>query len=425
MRRVAIVTGHFPPSNLAGVHRSRLWAQHLREFGWEPIIVTAHWQYYEESLDWDLHALVDPDLRVIRTPALPTKPVRLVGDIGIRAFGPMYRALADLAGRREIDFVHITIPSAYCALLGRLLHRRHGVPYGIDYIDPWVHRTPGLERPWTKLWLSQRLAEVLEPWAVREARLITGISRPYFEDVLTRNRQLEGQAVAAAMPYGGSEADYDAIRENPRPTFLFDPTDGNFHMIYAGAMLPLAYPLLERLFAAIADLMRREPDLMARFRLHFVGTGKSPGDPTGYNVKPYAERFGIERHVDEHPHRIGYVDVLNHLGRADAILVLGSTERHYSPSKIFQSVQSRRPVLAVLHEESTAVAVLREGRAGVPVTFAEGELPPVEAFADALRLVLQGRAPAPERIDWRVFEAYSARESARVLAGALDQAIDR
>ena len=48
--RVALVTGHFPPSNLAGVHRSRLWATHLPEFGWEPIVVTAHPDYYEEKL---------------------------------------------------------------------------------------------------------------------------------------------------------------------------------------------------------------------------------------------------------------------------------------------------------------------------------------------------------------------------------------
>ena len=53
--------GHFPPSNLAGVHRSRLWAQHLPEFGWEPIIVTAHSKYYEEKLDPALLKLSIPN----------------------------------------------------------------------------------------------------------------------------------------------------------------------------------------------------------------------------------------------------------------------------------------------------------------------------------------------------------------------------
>ena len=36
MRRIALVTGHFPPSNLVAGERARLWSQYLPEFGWEP-----------------------------------------------------------------------------------------------------------------------------------------------------------------------------------------------------------------------------------------------------------------------------------------------------------------------------------------------------------------------------------------------------
>src|SRR5207248_920768 len=85
-RRVIIVAPHFPPSNLASVHRSRLLAHHLREFGWEPIIVTVAPGYYEEDLDWELTKLLSSDLRVERVSALPTRPIRFVGDVGIRGF---------------------------------------------------------------------------------------------------------------------------------------------------------------------------------------------------------------------------------------------------------------------------------------------------------------------------------------------------
>src|SRR5215471_2013145 len=119
-KRIAIVTSHFPPSNLAGVHRARLWAQYLPEFRWEPIIITAHPVYYEEKLDPALLDLVSPELRVIRTKAIPTKPVRLVGDVGVRALPWHFRVLDRLIAHKEIDFVHITIPSGYSALLGEL-----------------------------------------------------------------------------------------------------------------------------------------------------------------------------------------------------------------------------------------------------------------------------------------------------------------
>ena len=47
LRKVLILYPHFPPSNLAGVHRPRLFAQHLPDFGWEPVVLTVDEKYYE------------------------------------------------------------------------------------------------------------------------------------------------------------------------------------------------------------------------------------------------------------------------------------------------------------------------------------------------------------------------------------------
>ena len=60
MRRVALVSGHFAPSNLVGAHRARLWSRYLPEFGWEPIVVTGDPAHYEERPDPDLERLVAP-----------------------------------------------------------------------------------------------------------------------------------------------------------------------------------------------------------------------------------------------------------------------------------------------------------------------------------------------------------------------------
>jgi glycosyltransferase involved in cell wall biosynthesis len=420
VKSVVLVAPHFPPSNLAAVHRARLWAGHLQEFGWRPIILAAHYRHYEERLDWDLARLLPPDLAVIRTAALPVRPVRLVGDIGIRALPFHYRALAGLARRHAIDFVHFTVPSFYSALLGRPLYRRHGVPYGIDYIDPWVHRWPGSERRFSKGWLSARLAERLEPWAVRDARLITGVAEEYFRPVLERHPHLRQQAVTAAMPYGASDGDVDAVRALGRRPYLFDPADGHVHVVYAGAMLPNGYAVLDRLLAGLVQARSRSA-AAGRLRLHFIGTGRTPDDPEGYNIRPLIERWGLQDIVREHPARIPYVDVLVHLTHASGVVVLGSTERHYTPSKAFQALQSGRPLLALLHEESTAAPMLRSAAAGPVVTFAEGRLPGPEEVASALEQWLE--RPDSARSAGQVPEAYSARASARTLADALDRAI--
>ncbi|MSU58685.1 MAG: hypothetical protein EXS35_11000 [Pedosphaera sp.] len=425
LRRVALVAAHFVPGNLASVHRSRLWSLHLREFGWEPVIVTTHWDYYEEQIETDLMELVPPDLKVIRTKAFGTRPIRLVGDLGVRAFRAHRLALCELSRGNGVDFVHITIPSNFSALLGRMVKRKTGVPYGIDYIDPWVHEFPGSRNLFTKAWASARLAEWLEPWAVRDASLITGINRRYFQGVLDRNPHLTRQAVLAEMPYGGSEVDHDYARRHPRPAKLFAAHAGKFNLIYAGAMLPQGYAVLERLLEALALLRQRRDGLGKLFHLHFVGTGKSPNDPQGFNIRPSIERHGLSDCVSETPQRMPYLNVLNHLHAASGILVMGSTEPHYSPSKIFQSVMSRRPVFALLHRDSTAVGVLRATRAGQLVTLTEKELPDAVALAAELERFIFNNEFSEGTVQWDALARHSARASARILAAALDEAVAR
>jgi hypothetical protein len=423
MKKLVLVAAHFTPSNLASVHRARLWSQHLREFGWDPTIVTTHHRYYEETLDWELHALVPEDLRVVRTRALPVKPVRVVGDIGIRALPFHYRALAKLAKAGDMDFLHITIPSHYSALLGRLVHLRHGTPYGLDYIDPWVHEWPGTDVRFSRAWTSARLARLLEPWAVRDASLITGVAELYYEGMLERNPDVRRKAVSAAMPYGGSEHDFAEVRERARPTWLFDPSDGRFHVVYAGALLPKAFAVLERFLEGVALLRDHDPQIGERLRVHFVGSGKSPDDPTGFNVLPHVRRLGLEGLVDEHPARVPYTDVLNHLVRASGVLVLGSTERHYTPSKAFQGLLSGRPVLAILHEESTAVELLRRIDQASVISFAEGGLPDAEEIARRLGTLVRSGASAPAGLADGLLDDLSAKASAQLLAEALDRAL--
>jgi hypothetical protein len=426
MKTVVIVAPHFLPGFLPSVHRSRLWAYHLQEFGWKPVILATDPQYYECQVLPEMLDLLPPGLEVIRTRALPVKPLRLVGDIGTRSLYWYWRALAGLARSRKVDFLLFTIPACVPALLGPCVYRRFGIPYGIDYIDPWVPETPQHYRVFSKPWLADRVSEILEPLAVRDARLICGINKAYFESVLRRNPRLASRAVTAGMPYGGSDRDYEALDRKPRKLFLFDPGDGLTHIVYAGALLPKAFEVLDRLLAGIAMMRATNPGQASRLRLHFVGTGVNEGDPgRGHTVKPYIEKYGLADLVSELPSRIGYLDVLNHLRHATAILAIGSTEPHYAPSKIYQAFMSKRPLLALLHEKSTAVATVRASRAGQVITFNESALPAAADMAAALERFLEWAAGFDcNTVDGSVFESVSARETTRVLADAMDRALD-
>ena len=48
MKRVLMVSPHFPPDTSAASHRVRLLAPHLPEFGWEPTVVTVEKEVIKE-----------------------------------------------------------------------------------------------------------------------------------------------------------------------------------------------------------------------------------------------------------------------------------------------------------------------------------------------------------------------------------------
>lgn len=421
MKRILIISPHFPPSNLAAVHRSRLFAQHLPEFGWQPLVLTVHEDYYEEKLDWNLHKLLPQGLKIEKSKAFKVTKPRLIGDIGLRAFFHLYKNAKEIIKRESIDFLYIPIPSFYVALLGRWLHKTTGVKYGIDYIDPWVHFFPGSEKLFSRHWFSTQIAKFLEPIAVKKASLITGVSEGYYQGVIDRNPYLKQSALFAAMPYGGEYLDHVRLKELQLKPYLFEKKENKIQLVYAGAMLPKAYKPLEQIFKAITQ----DKSLFNNVEIHFIGTGKLPNDNQSFNIKQLAEQYNLwQEIVFEYPARIPYLDVLIHLDSAAGVFILGSTEPHYTPSKVYQGVLSEKPILAVLHQASSACEIIKNANAGLVLSFnGEDEIEKignqfVKVFNDFLLFYKTFNATNVIKTE---FEKYSAKEVTRILAEKLDE----
>jgi hypothetical protein len=422
LKRILIISPHYPPSNLAAVHRSRLFAQHLSAFGWEPIILTVDEKFYEEELDWNLFQLLPKGQRIEKVKAWRVTKPRLIGDIGLRAFFQLRKRAVQLVKEERIDFVYIPIPSFYVSMIGPYLKRKTGVKYGIDYIDPWVHIFPGSNQVLSRHWWSTKLAKWLEPKVVKQASLITGVAEGYYKGVIERNPELKNHCVFGAMPYGGEAADHERLKELQLKPYLFQK-NGKLQLLYAGAMLPKAYVLLETIFQSISENKK----LFNEVEFHFIGTGKLANDANSYTIKPLAEKYGLwQTVVFEYPKRIPYMDVLIHLDAADAVFILGSTEPHYTPSKSYQAVLSGKAILAVLHTQSTAVQVLRQTNAGVVLDFngeddlphlKEGWMPAWKQF-DAFQ-----KSFNKEQVFQKQFDQYSAKAVSSKLTLLLNKAV--
>jgi hypothetical protein len=329
-------------------------------------------------------------------------------------------------------------------LIGPYLFKKTGVKYGIDYIDPWVHQFPGSEKLFSRHWFSTQLAKILEPIAIKNASLITGVSEGYYLPVLERNPHLKNKVITAAMPYGGEEGDYEFIRRQKSEVRCqtsgvrlqntddrlqgsenIDSVSSTFKFVYAGALLPKAIKPLEKIFAALQTLIKSNSCLLmsdvcrlsSDVSFKFIGTAGK--------VRPLAEKYGLyDKIVFEHPDRMPYLDVLKELDQADGIFILGSTEPHYTPSKVYQAVLSQRPILAVLHEKSSAVKVINDSNAGMTVLMdGENDLDTLGIrFIDQLKkYLLWSIAFDPSIVDKECFDAYSAKAVTKKLEDALNE----
>lgn len=396
----------------------------MPEFGWEPVILTVHEKYYEESLDWNLVKLLPVSLKIYKSNSFPVTKPRIIGDIGLRAFFHLYKKAKEVIRLEKIDFIYIPIPFFYVSLLGILLKRSTGVSYGIDYIDPWVHRFPGSEKVFSRHWFSTKIAKILEPIAVKKASLITGVAEGYYKGVQERNPHLLKQAVFGDMPYGGEKSDHEKLRQFKTQPYLFKKDAQKIQLIYAGAMLPNAYGPLKSILKSISE----NKSVFKSVEFHFIGTGKTPQDANGYNVKDLAEEYDLwQTIVFEYPQRISYLDVLVHLQAADGVFILGSTEPHYTPSKVYQAVLSSKPIFAVLHKESTAVKVLQQSHSGMVLSF-NGETDILSIENSFTPLIINFfewiKSFDAGKVDMEIFERYSARNVTKKLAALLDECMN-
>ena len=353
MRNLLIIYPHWPPSNLAGVHRPRLIANFLTGLGWHPILLTVHHDFYEEKLDWDMLKLVRKAIEVHSVTAKKIKKPRLIGDIGLRAFGSLKKKAIQIIGEKKIDFIWIPIPSFYTAVLGRVIFNKTGIPYGIDYIDPWVRDINN--RKSIRSVLSILIARIIEPYAIKKATLISGVAEAYFKPAIKRNFKSK-TPVQVAMPYGFDPLDHQVKLENI--DYPWNNYPGCIPLVYAGAFLPNSGLFIDILFKAIANL-KGEGKFDEKVKLFFIGTGNYRHK----SISEYAAENSINGHIIEIRERFPYLRILNFLSASNGVILIGSTEKHYTASKTFQAILSGKPVFAMLHAESMAVNVFQDCRA--------------------------------------------------------------
>ncbi|XZF63440.1 MAG: glycosyltransferase [Gloeotrichia echinulata DVL01] len=430
--RVLIISPHFPPINAPDHQRVRMSLPYLEEFGWESHILTVRPDEVEGVHDPLLAKTVPQHIPVTRTGALSIQQTRKIGmgSLGLRCFPQLLSAGNRLLQQQKFDLVYFSTTIFISMVLGRIWYRRFGIPYILDFQDPWLsdyyqkssHATPPGGS--LKYGFSQLQAKLLEPVALGAVSHVISVSPGYPQILQQRYPHLRPDQFTV-LPFGAPEADFEALPSLPVQQTIFNPDDGKRHWVYVGRGGDDMALALRALFLGIQCDRRQNPDAWQSIRLHFVGTSYAPKELAVKTVEPIAQELGVGDLVTEYPVRISYFEALKVLTDSDAILLIGSNDSSYTASKLYPCVLARKPIFAIFHCQSSVVDILNRCQAGESVTFSSNNQPD-DLLGDVItaihRLLSIPKQFIP-KTNWSAFKPYTAREMTRKQCHIFDQCL--
>lgn len=423
VRRVLIVSPHFPPANGADAQRARMTVPHLREFGWETEVLSVASNCLSVPHDPWLSEGVPESVLVHRAHGLSTawSWIPGLGTLDLRARFALRRKGEQILASKKVDLVYFSTTVCGVFPLGVLWRRRFGVPFVLDYQDPWVNDYyrihPQVTPPGGRLKYSvvDRIARWQEPRVLADCAGITAVSRAFPEQLRKRYPALPHFPVLIA-PFPGSERDFERARDSAVRQDCFDPHDGNLHWVYVGRGGDDMTTAVAALFNALSRWRRDNPQDIANLQLHFIGTSYAPAGRGKETIKPIAARFGLDHCVQERTDRIRYSTMLKCIADAHALIVPGSDDPSYNASKLFPYLLARKPMLTIFHECSPVVQIVQELGGARLVTFSSACT--IESIAQRITDAwLRSRHYATvAAMDKERFGPYTARGQAEALS---------
>jgi hypothetical protein len=408
-KKVLMIAFHYPPMRgSSGIQRTLKFSQYLPEWGWQPVLLSAHPRAYSNPGD-DQMDEIPADMTVCRAFALDTaRHLSLRGRYaGVMALPDRWVSWllgAVPAGLRLIrshrpQVLWSTYPIATAHLIGYVLQRLSGLPWVADLRDPMTD-VGYPENPLTRkayLWIERRTLERCTVAVCTTPGAIATYRRRFPHLPAERFRLVENgydeENFLEAQQHGAADSD----------------AAGPLVLLHSGVIYPSERDPAP-LFAAIATLRRRGLIDPATFKLVLRATGHDDF------LAGLLALYGLEDMVSIAPH-LPYRAALAEMLGVDALLLLQAANcNHQIPAKLYEYLRAGRPILALTDADGDTAATLRA--AGVDTIAAlDSEEDIMQALIRFLSLVREGKAPLPSAA---IVAAHSRHARSALLAQLLD-----
>lgn len=382
VRTALLIAFHYPPcQESSGYLRTLSFSRRLPQFGWQPIVLTAHPRAYPQVRE-DQCRRIPASLPLKRAFALDARR-----HLSVRRRYPGFLALPDrwsswwlgavpaglaLIRRYRPDVIWATQPILTAFNVARSLHRLTGIPWVADFRDPVV---PDGSDGFMVARARRRAERAAVADCARAVFTAPGAAHRYAERF--PDRPPEHWAV---ISNGYDEADFAPLDELAPPSRARP-----VRLVHSGLLYPEnrdPQPLLEAIARLKATQRLSAHDLQLVLRA------------SGYEERylDSIRRLGIGDIVHLAP-PLPYAQALRELRMADALLVIqGDRYDGQIPTKIYEYLRVRRPILALVGETGDTARVLR--RAGIDTLAPAGDSGKIAAMLpDFLDKVQAGTAP--------------------------------
>lgn len=423
--RVLVVSHTFPPLAEVGTIRVTQLCRYLPEWGVEPIVLSAQPRSHETQDDSRKLPAV---LRVLRAPTMST-PLDWYG-VARRRFGrsesvpasssvapnpsssgilrrnakallqipdrnwgwylPAIRMGTQFLRQEKIDAVYSSGPPWTSHLVARHLKKKFGLPWLIDFRDPWANALPEEMKP---AWWH-RTTQRMEESCVRNADLLIGNTERL--TVAFQSRYPDLDAAKFRTLTNGFE---DLVISSRRKTA------SKKRLLHLGSLY--AHRRIDTFLMSLADLVssgRLAPD---SFEVLFQGETEESYLAEAARLVPQLLEKGCIRFSP----RIPWEEASQLLWDSDMLLLFQSGHALQVPAKFYEYLQTGIPILAV-SEPGALPDVMEQTQAGIWV-------PPGDPRQIALKLMeaLDRPARSPEAVR----QQFAGRFHYRNLAGDLSQ----
>jgi len=414
MKKVLII-GHFWPYRRGSIRVIGL-AKYLREFGWEPIILTA-----------PLSGRPDFKVRCVETDYRNMFGLKTKADLGSQMIkigketAPLFKkilgtifgyvrmiaaypdedrywkpfainSIDNLFAKEKISAI-ISVWPMTSHIIAQKTKEKYAVPWVADFPELW---SQNCDYPYG--FARKIIDRSLEKKTLKDADVMTTISLPMADNL----KKLHNGKIVFTIVHG---FDPDIVSQNKNSvTDKFTITyTGNF---YPGKRDPLKF------FAALSNLLREGKIDRKKIEVRFYSSKQKKIDEEikKYNLSDVVRQCGM----------ISLEDSLNRQRESQVLLFLDwedEKEKGVYSGKIFEYLAAKRPILSVGGSENNVVRkLLQETKAGV----FSGDIAGAENLLRNFYLEYQRNGKVEYKGDDREIEKYSNKEVARKFADVLN-----